>query len=316
MRSIAMISIFFGLMAAPAQAAHLGKIIVDEADVREFPQEKAKAIATLKKDEEIAVSNLPTEGFYKVRLKSGELGWISGNDIYVDRPGATEGSYKASTKKASRDDDEKIHFKEDEEEAANHGWKRPHSRVLIGLGIQNPIYDGLGTYLVTTGINPGYGAELEMQFHWFSSVYWALRAEYTFTKTATLTLPTGETQTIKHVGVPLEAGIVWSPVESKDFRFGIGIYGGVVMANSTNVSQSNASQILTVNYGSTDPCVTLTGQIGYGLGPTSSLFFEAGYRSEKTGLLPTTALLNPATIPEFAIDYSGPLARFGIEFRF
>lgn len=324
MKSIRIILMILSIWSASAHAARLAHVIVDEAEIREFPQKKAKSIGTLKKGEEVAVSNLPTEGFYKVRTKSGDLGWISGNDVFVAKKGASKDSSNQDSDqdsdKKSKDkdkDDETIHFKEDDDEA-DHEFHQPHSRVILGLGMQNPIYNGLGTYLVTSGINPGYGAELEFQFHWFSRVYWAMRAEYTFSKTASLALNdvNGTTQTMKHVGMPLQVGLVWSPFETKGFRFGIGAYAGIALLNSTNVTQTNSAQVLTVTYGSTDPVFTGVVQIGYGLGLNSSLFFEGGYRMEKTGLLPATTLENPTSVPPFIIDYSGPIGRIGLEFRF
>ena len=306
------------LSGSGANAAQLGKIIVDKADVHEFPQQESKTIFSLGKDEMIAVSNLPTEGFYKVRLKSGELGWLSGNDVLVTPPdeSAKVGKFKEQAKKSDHDKKE-LKFKEDEqEEALSHGFQRPRSRVILAMGLQNPVYDGIGTYFITTGINPGYGAHVEFQFHWFSSVYWALRGEYTFTKTASVDLGNGLSQTMKHTGVPLQVGAVWSPIENKTLRLGFGAYGGLSVMNSTTVTQTDSTEVLTATYGSTDPCFTFAVQGGYALGKNASVFFEAGYRYEKSGELMETALISPAYIPAFKIDYSGPIGRFGLEFRF
>ena len=75
---VVLIGQFFILSAHAAQNA---KVVVDSATVYEKPQVDSKVVGTVNKDTTIAVSNVATNGFYKSRIPSGAIGWISGNDI-------------------------------------------------------------------------------------------------------------------------------------------------------------------------------------------------------------------------------------------
>jgi hypothetical protein len=58
-------------------AARVAVIDSDEAVLLETPNRAGKILEKLKQGDEVAASNLPVEGFFKVRTQSGILGWMS-----------------------------------------------------------------------------------------------------------------------------------------------------------------------------------------------------------------------------------------------
>ena len=191
------------------------------------------------------------------------------------------------------------------------------SRLILAFGIQYPSYDGLGQQYDIDGINPGFGFLFEFQFEAAkkSPVYWALRAEYEFSRTASAALSNGINQTIKRRGIPLEVGVNWSMLQDVGVRWSFGLYAGIVASSSVTIEQVGLNADNTTNYASIDPCVTGVTQIGINISPRVSLFGEAGYRYEKSGTLPAETWA-AASVPAIQINYSGLIARLGFEFEF
>ena len=110
-------------------------------------------------------------------------------------------------------------------------------------------------------------------------------------------------------------GLVFSPISTSTWRVGLAGYAGIGILSSVTVDQTNATTQPHAVFSSIEPCATGSLQVSYGFSKHLAFFGEAGYRYEKTGQLPVATTAFP-TVPSFQIDYSGPLARFGLEMRF
>jgi hypothetical protein len=336
MRNILSI-LFLGLFSGSAMAAQVGTVIVDQASVYEYPQTGSNPISSLSIDDTVAVSNIPTEGFYKVRLPNGELGWISGNDIYVGEKGSSAPRRKKKAKSSDalptsdsldqlrEGDDEnprpkKRRKKSVEEDADGKNFEEgdefagDHSRILLMLGAQYPAYAGFKEYYITQGITPGYGGVLEFQFQMSKHWHWATRAEFNFASVGSKDIGNSTTQTLKQSSIPLQLGLNWSPVTSKGFRFGFGVYGGMVVSSTITVAQTVGTTTQQAEYSSVNPTGLGVVQMSFGLGSHVAIILEGGYRYEKTGTLSASTLFGG--IPALQIDYSGPVGHLGFEFKF
>jgi|GEM_PF-3108863 len=328
------VGLFFGMPFAvsSAHAAQLGTVIVDEAAVRVYPQAKSESIGTVHRDQKLAVSNLPTEGFYKVRLPDGEIGWISGNDVFVGAQKPTRAGSDLRESPDTTDDASTDASAPADETAASEsspptrkkarkelkeldGYPGDYSRILLMIGGQWPSYNGFKQKFVTEGIDPGYGGTLEFQFRMSKHFHWATRAEFTFSSVNSKDLGGGTTQTLKQSSIPLQLGINYSPVTNRGFRLGLGVYAGMVVSSSMVVSQSTSTLTEQVEYSSVDPTALGMIQMSFGLGKHIAMIGELGYRYEKTGTLPKTTRFG-GNIGEISIDYSGPVGHVGFEFRF
>jgi hypothetical protein len=327
MKSIIFILLLcFGFLNPLAKAAQVGTVIVDEASVVEYPQRGSRELSTVDRDAVLAVSNLPTEGFYKVRLASGDLGWISGNDIIVGKGANSHSRSKArKVPKGLPDENALDPLREESKDSRSKQEAKPKdgvadgfvgddSRILLMFGAQYPSYGGFKQYYVTDGLTPGYAAILEFQFMLSKHWHWAARAELNFAKVEAKDVSTTTTQSLSQKSIPLLAGLNFSPFTSKSFRLGLGVYVGGALGTSLVVAQTTNNTTDQVTYESLDPTALAVVQMAFGLGSQISVVAEGGYRFQKTGTLSATTKFGG--IPALQIDYSGPVGNLGFEFKF
>jgi uncharacterized protein YgiM (DUF1202 family) len=318
------LAVLFGVLflgtVNPAKAAQVAEVIVPQANVYLYPQASSKVISKLGRGESLAVSNIATEGFYKVRLKNGDMGWVSGNDILSGGSSTSPGTNSADPNavaplepRARKRTPQRRNRSNDEDYAGPSG--DDSFRLLVGYGVQFASYAGLkDNFDGTSGLNPGKHFGIEAQFKMSHAVYWGIRLE-SMNASATTNLTTDISQTIQVKEIPVEIGIMWSPVSSHKFRFGLGAYLGAVASGNTSIAQTTTSsqQKKTVEYSTIELCGTLASQFSVGLGERIGLFLEADYRYDQTGKNPDTTIIK--AVPGFKLDYSGVLVRAGLELR-
>ncbi|MBU6154385.1 MAG: hypothetical protein KGP28_08810 [Bdellovibrionales bacterium] len=288
--------------------AQLGKIIVDSANVLEFPKAESKTVSTLKKNSVLQVSNLPTEGFYKVRLPSGDLGWVSGNDMFVSR---VEEPALTPDKKGEQETSSK---KEEARENPDEFWG-DRTRIQIGFGLKYTVYGGLSDYFVgLDDMNFGQSFSVEIQRRWFYLLYWALRVELNQAQSGDQQISAATVQRINEFSLPIQFGILFHPIHTRKLRIGLGAYAGASVVNYTQVEQEVSSVSNSVKYSSIDPVGSGVIQVTYGLSKAIGIFGEFDYRYHVTGEQSATTVLG--SVPGFQIDYSSYFMKAGLELRF
>ena len=292
-----------------AWAAQSGRVVVEDAPVYEFPQKDSKVIQRLKKDTVHAVSNLKTEGFYKIRLPGGDTGWVSGNDLLaggVTLPSDTGPSPEARVNGRRQMSDTLIEGER---------FNGANYRFQLGFGLSNLAYGGFSDYFPgSSSLNFGKVYSFEIQRKLSYSFSLALRGELRGSKTGELDLGGGTTQTYEHSAIPFQLGLLYFPIHTQRWRVGLGGYGGITAVSFTEVVQTTTSQTNSVKFSSMDILGTGVVQVAYGLGRAFGLFGEFGYQYQLTADLPATTALG--NIPAFKIDYSGFLFKGWIELRF
>ncbi len=305
MRALIGLLVCFG---STAMAAQLGKVIVDSANVLEYPNAGAKVVSSVKKNSVLQVSNLATEGFYKVRLPSGDLGWVSGNDVFVS-PAESAKSPQFSESKEEQPE------KKREKIADEDDFWGDKTRIQLGFGLKYTVYGGLTDYF--TGLedmNYGQTISVELQRKWFYLLYWALRVELNTAKSGDQQISATTVQRINEFSIPIQLGIMIHPIHTRKFRIGLGAYAGASVVNYTEIEQEVSSVSNSVKYSSIDPVGSGVVQVSYGLTKALAIFGEFDYRYHVTGeQSPTTVL---GTIPGFQIDYSSYFMKMGLELRF
>ncbi len=302
------------LGATSAYSAQNAEVIVDNAAVREYPQGTSKVIGTLGRGDQVAVSNFPTEGFYKVRISGGETGWISGNDILAGGAVKPEDGKTRMRKKPpqERPKEKKEIKSEDIDDSSNDD--EDHTRILISYGVQSLSYAGLAeNYEKTLTMNLGTNFGIEIQKALSSLLFLGIRAEIFQASTGDQTISTGATQVMKQYSIPIQLGFMFSPISSR-FRLGIGAYGGVAVTSYTDITQTTTTSTGNIRYQTVQMVGTLAAQMAYKLGSHFGFFIEGDYHYEQTGLVPETTQFGD--IPSFKIDYSGMVGKFGLEFCF
>lgn len=73
-----------------ALAARPARVDIENAEIYEGPGRSFKLLEKLPKGTALAVSNVPSEGFFKVRTPSGIVGWISADSLLLADPDKPE----------------------------------------------------------------------------------------------------------------------------------------------------------------------------------------------------------------------------------
>jgi hypothetical protein len=293
-----------------ADAAQLGKVVTDQAPIYEFPQKDAREIGKLRKGLSYPVSNLPTEGYFKMKTPSGDYGWVSGNDILVD------GTHADGASKEIDGSAPPAPPPVEQTGAPDSEFWGDRTRIQLGLGLHALVYGGLSDYFGgTNSLNFGSGYSLEIQKKFFYLIYWAFRAEVMNGDTGVQKKDSTTTQRIKQYGIPLELGLILHPIHARKFRVGFGLYAGASVATYTSVQTVSSTADQTVKYNSIDPIGTASLQVTYGLSKAFAVFVDVAYRYQVTGPQPATSP-ELGSIPSFKIDYSGYYGTAGLEIRF
>ncbi len=294
---------------ASGHAAQSGRVVVDRAVIHEFPNAGSKKLKGFARGETLTVSNLPTEGFYKVRIAKDEYGWVSGNDILVE-DGAVQSASLAEAPLAA--------VGEAVNPAAPEDFNGDKTRVLFGLGVHDLAYGGLSDHFIgANDLNLGSHYSLELQRKIFYLLYWSIRAELMNSESGDQAISSTTLQRIKSHSLPVQLGIVFHPIHARKFRLGLGLYGGLSFFTYTEVEQTTSSVTNSVKYSTIDPVGTGVIQATYGLGKALGLIGEIAYRYQVTGSLDSTTVLdsnNP--VPSFKLNYSGIFLKGGLELRF
>jgi hypothetical protein len=287
--------IFIGMMfSMSAQAAQTAKVLVDNANVLEKPQADSAVVGTVPKDTSIAVSNTPTNGFFKSRIPSGTIGWISGNDILTTAAPATAVTTTETKKERKK------------KSSSSEGG----TRLLISGGLQMLSNTGFPSTIPTTGAGTGYGGTVEIQFPINEQFYWGGRAEY-YLSSSEQTVSASKTQTFKFHTLPLMVGAMYVPIHNNNFRLGAGVYAGVSLMTSLTIAQSTSTASSTVTYSSSDLCELINIQASYAASTSFSVLGDFGYRLHSAKYPLSTQL--PAVA--FNPNYSGLVLRLGAEFK-
>jgi hypothetical protein len=308
-----------GLSAQTALAAQSAQVIVPQANVYQYPQASSNVISHLNQGQTVAVSNLPTAGFYKVRLPNGDLGWVSGNDVLSGGGAPTRAAPSGNVqspparvrRKRNYDDNADVQPSSDVDSF----------RFLFGYGIQSLSYSGLADTFGTDnakGLNLGKNFDFELQFKINPKLFWAVKIESFSSDTGSVALNSELSQEITVKQVPIEVGLMWSPISTHRFRLGFGAYLGALISSNANVVFSDrvSGEPKKIDYSTTELCGEISSQASFGLGDTFGIFVEAAYRYDQSGATPSaTDITNTTTIPGFKINYSGVMARIGLELR-
>jgi hypothetical protein len=105
---------------------------------------------------------------------------------------------------------------------------------------------------------------------------------------------------------------MFSPVNAKKWRFGLGAYGGIALLSATTVDVTTTTTTASVKYGSTDPVYSLVGQLTYMMSNNLGVYFDVAYRAQKTALFPESSVLS---VSGFQISYTGYVGHVGLELR-
>lgn len=271
-----------------AEAARTAKVLVENAKVFDKPQPNAAEIGQLKKDSSILVSNNQTNGFYKTKIPSGELGWISGVDVLAGDMVASSSSTSTEPNKNTK-------------KTTDHSNR---SRLILAGGINFLNNTGFPTVIPTTNSGTALAGTLELQVPMSSKFGLSGRVEY-LTDSSSLTVA-GATQTIKFMTIPVMVGFNYFPVVTESLKWGFGAYAGASLL--TNLSVNKSTSTSNPEFTSTDFSGLINSQFTFQFSSSVGLLGEVGYRLHSASY-PAFA---PYGTTAFKPNFGGLVTRLGI----
>lgn len=301
--------VFILLLSSASHAARVATVESDTAKVFETPNSSAKVVAEVKKKSQIAASNLPTEGFYKVRTAAGVIGWVAEEDLALSAPPPPD-----------EEDQPKMEVQKQEEgKPTQISVKKPpdiirqHVRIRL-LGSYN-IYGASGVINGVSSLGPGFGFGGELDVHITQGFALIARYEQILQSVNLTDSTTAKVFSVSLNSSPLMGGVDFSIVGQK-FSVHFSALGGVTL----NTSLSSTSVADANTFTSTASALALLGKVNldWQFVRFMSLFIEAGYRYLVSSPMSTTGGGVGAIIlqPTYSLNLSGPVVGGGISFVF
>jgi hypothetical protein len=307
------------LLPSLALAALPARVDEDGTPFYSVPSAEGQVLKTLQKGTALAVSNYPTEGFYKARTVEGDVGWVSA-DVLILYEREQAGSKDAPTITA---DGRPVDPRRAPPSVSSPPTE-PHwvLRAFAGLDFYNmtAVNTQLGDNYLTSAVHFGGEGHYLLQ----ESLALVLRGEY-LTSTVTASTATLNSFELFASSIPIMGGVNIGIFSNEHFSFGAGILVGLgfeTQLTSTALNQEKPNKTV---YGGTALAGLVRAELVWKITRLFSLFAESGYRYLKTaqakplvegngsGLFTSTTT---GTILPLPVDFSGWVMSLGAGITF
>ena len=312
-----------------AHAAYPARVDVDETPLYQFPKEDAEVLKTLRQGEALAISNYPTQGYYKARTIDGDVGWVKADVLIIYERG--EASAEGQPQVRVQDDQidgkaqprdprgPRVDPRVEEAPRASARVYRWQLRALVGMDFfpMTAINDQLGDAYMTNAVHGGG----EGMYRIVDAAWVVLRAEYLF---KTVVAKSGGNQFEFYASsLPVYAGIELNVLEGENLSLGLGLLGGLGLGTSFSSTASGQNKPNVTEYSGTALSALVRGIASWHLTSWLNLFAEAGYRYLATTAASPTKSGNGNGIfvtagkeAKLSVDMSGLDVSAGVGLRF
>jgi hypothetical protein len=292
-------------------AARPARVITGTAEILAEPRSDAQVLESLSNDAPVAISNQPTEGYFKVRTSAGKVGWISASVVQAEGEVPDAGQV---------------------EDLAQRSTGGP--RIDRGTGVAISLLGGaafgvppdINVLFGLEGARTYFGAGAEVEWRFTRRFGFLLRGEWQGENAVIVNTDGTATFTYVSFASPLQIGLNWAMIAGRSFELGLGAMGGIspVTWVSTeelpNTSGDAATFASTVGF-------TAAARLNAIFAVTSrfSLFLEGGWRMLLTApVIPLedasgSALWKNNDTQEFiplTLSNSGPFIGGGLRIHF
>lgn len=293
-----------------AFAGRYATVGTDEVAVYEQPNPGSKTLETLKKGAVVGASNLPIDGYHKVRTRSGFIGWVAADTLRLDPIGGGAPSSVASN--AAR---RKI---ASDGSADSPSWSRlartHEGKIRISAlgGLDFFSTSKVVSSLPSLGLSYNVGGEFIYMF----SGAWGLvlRGEYLFNKSGITDLAGNQYQ-LTTSSIPILTGIEYS-FWGRVVSFHVGLLGGIALPSSSSSAITSGTNVgATTTLSANHFTAMLRTNLDWRVSSVVSLYLEGGYRyaiPPAFSLAGTTAPAAQIFQPAVTLDMSGPWVGFGV----
>lgn len=319
------------LAARPALASRSATVDADNTEVREGPGPSYKAIDKLPKGAQVAASNQPIEGFYKIRTSAGVIGFVSAEVLVLqpvpsDDAPAPVAEVPPPTSSVAPSDAYKPTVS-NETNFRNRNRKKMIRLKLLG-GYNFFSVGDVNNLLSANVLQFGFNAGGEIDFLFTQDLAMVVRLERVFKSVFAQDQRTTTAFDMSLSSIPLMVGLELTLTNDTKFSSHFTVMGGLAMLTDLTSTDINANVPNVTEMTST----TFTGvakfDFTYAFNKTWSAFAEAGYRYLKTGQItpstPTTVngsqiFQDPNNAGNYipvSLDLSGPFVGLGVGFAF
>ena len=254
-----------------AWAAKPARVDVENLQVREGPNETSSVLGILTLGTGVAASNYPLEGYYKIRMPDGQVGWVPADALIVIEPDPEKNAFLPNEIK-KRDKPLKPWEKR----------KRFTLDLLGGFHLFNP-YD-VNNLVGATVISSGWsgGIELGVPVHRKWSVL--ARGEYLIAR-ANAQAADDESYAWAFQTLPVSLGVEFRPWRNKLWVTHVKAMGTIGLLTSFSSTASDQAEPNVTSYSGTAFGVLLSG--GLSINPIEWFLvrLDAGYRFQTTAPL-------------------------------
>jgi hypothetical protein len=316
-------------LSSVASAAQNAQIIGPGGALKKYPRPSAETLESLPEGTALEVSNVPSQGFYRVRTSEGNLGWVAAQSILVGQeipppedeiPPVAQVETKISVEPPvappAETRTETIFV--DQADGNKRSEMRPKGKIWISgfWGIQHIHLSDLSSLLA----NPLYSWEqhygVQVDFPMTERLYWSFRAE-----NMTGSVSAGS-EVFSASSFPISSGISYRLIEDRFFQMRLTALLGIGFstrfdATATQLAAPNLTELSAAAF---EQIIKLDQY--FNVGKWTAFYFEMGYRniaSPSTG--PTTLGNGSASFQvngqykPVSINLSGPMASMGIALR-
>jgi len=303
-RALFLILIFLlGVSGDSALAARKGVVELDEIELKETASKSGKVLEKLKKGEQVVASNLPLEGFYKVRTSSGTLGWIQEGQLTLEPvppsdPEATDGDSKSDPKDPFKKPKEPERIVRQTIRFRGMGGLQMLSmnNMVPNYTISQSLYYGGDLAILFT---PGFGIVFRGE---------QLRQQLNLTSSGS-----SNAYQVQLASLPVMGGLEFG-VLGDHFSVHVSILGGVGLQSSikvvgtTDSTQGSVSAVMPL-------AALLKGDVTWQMSHVFGLFGEVGFRYLYAGGI-TPGGNSPALVSPSNLDFRGAFFGGGLSIGF
>lgn len=324
------VACFAGSTALAAQPASVG---VPETRVLEAPRSDARSIETLVRGDPVTASNQPTDGYYKIRTASGQVGYVPESELSMSGPPPIEPLQQAeepvqtappraeAPAKETIDPPRKRYSGSSSDSSSKTFLPRPALRVFVGKSYFKlaDIQDRLLSDELKDGSH--IGAEYRQPL----SGAWSLlfRAESVSGKWSIIAPINDGDYEVTASMIPLQAGIAYQFTSFESFELGIALLGGMGYQASAKVA-SLTDSTEEVEYGGNPVGASFKFDGAWSFTDAIGLYFEGGYRffdvptanPTASGTKTTSPYITDGFYEQLKVQFTGAFASLGLQIRF
>lgn len=333
-------------------AARPARVEVEEAPVYSQLTPDAPILAHLPRGSRVIVSNVPTQGFYKVRLSDGATGWVATKALVIfDRPSEDQiEEWRRKKNEAQKQAEQKT--REVEERAEEERWREDQERKRYGMinlssVDQDPNRSRKGPrhFLMSlfvggssvslsnvktltqlsvpdTGFHVGGELHYRIRRNWIPLIF---RVEHIGTSNVIKDSSTNKVYDMSSSATPMLVGTRYDLIDTQGLSFDVAAFLGISYNQTFNSTALNESEPNKTELAGTALAVMLKGDLNYAFADFWFFFLEGGWRMlDATGAEYSTPGSNNGTtifkdtgaLKKVPLDLSGFFMSLGVSYNF